>query len=217
MAVEAKFITFEGGEGSGKSTQLKRAAAWLRERGIDAVETREPGGAPSAEMIRSLLVEGNTDRWQPMTELLLHAAARTEHLAHTVVPALNNGQWVLSDRFADSTRVYQGYAHGVPLDVIDTVHAASTGSMTPDLTLIFDVPVSVGLARTGKRADSTPEDRYERMGAAFHEKVRSGFLSIADAEPDRCVVVDATPDEDTVHRSVVSALAERLAIRAEEG
>ena len=215
MAADAKFITFEGGEGSGKSTQLVRAAAWLDGKGIETLRTREPGGSPAAEMIRSLLVEGTTDRWQPMTEVLLHAAARTEHLATTVRPALSAGTWVLSDRFADSTRAYQGHGHGVSLDIIDTVHNASTGDMAPDLTLIFDVPVETGLARAGRRAEtlsSGAEDRYERMGNAFHERVRAGFLEIAANHPARCVVIDAGADEDAVHAAAVAAIADRLGL-----
>lgn len=199
MAADAKFITFEGGEGSGKSTQLRTIASRLREAGMDVVETREPGGAPSAELIRDLLVQGSTDRWQPITEVLLHGAARTEHIANTVQPALERGAWVLSDRFVDSTRVYQGAGHGLPLDIIDTLHAATTGGLEADLTLVFDVPVEVGLARAHKRAGSNnAEDRYERMGSAFHEKVRNGFLQIAEREAARCVVIDANQSEETV-------------------
>ncbi|MEQ8664170.1 MAG: dTMP kinase [Rhodospirillales bacterium] len=216
MAADAKFITFEGGEGSGKSTQLARAAGWLERHGIDVLRTREPGGAPSAELIRSLLVEGTTDRWQPVTEVLLHAAARTEHLAATVRPALAAGSWVLSDRFADSTRAYQGYGHGVALEIIDQVHAATTGPVIPDLTLVFDVSVATGLARAGRRAESASnaaaEDRYERMGQAFHDRVRDGFQAIARENPGRCVVIDAEMDEDAVHAATIAAIAERLGV-----
>jgi len=206
VASDAKFITFEGGEGSGKSTQLRLLASNLRDRGIDAVETREPGGSASAEMIRDLLVQGSTDRWQPITEALLHGAARTEHLANTVRPALERGAWVLSDRFVDSTRVYQGYAHGLPLETINTLHNATTGGLEADLTLIFDVPVEVGLSRAGKRAGSDAEDRYERMGTAFHEKVRAGFLAIAETAPDRCVIIDADKPEEAVAQAVMLAV-----------
>lgn len=211
-AATARFITFEGGEGSGKSTQLRRLAKWIRDHGHDVTETREPGGAPSAELIRRLLVEGSTDRWQPVTEVLLHAAARTEHIANTIRPALEQGAWVLSDRFADSTRVYQGYGHGLPHDLIDTVHATTTGNMTPGLTLVFDVPVEIGLMRAGTRAGNDAEDRYERMGSAFHERVREGFLKVAEAAPERCVVIDAAQSEDDVAQAVIEIARERLGI-----
>ena len=202
--MSGRFISFEGGEGSGKSTQLRRAAIWLEARGVSVVQTREPGGASSAEIIRDLLVAGETDRWTPITEVLLHAAARTEHLAKTVHPALDDGQWVLTDRFADSTLAYQGYGHGVDKGVIRTVHAGTTDGFQPALTLILDVTVETGLARARGRRDD--EDRYERMGDDFHRRVRQGFLDIAADDPARCRVIDAAADEDTVHRAVVEAL-----------
>lgn len=206
MATEARFVSFEGGEGCGKSTQLERAVGWLRDRGIDVVQTREPGGSPSAETIRRLLVEGDTDRWSPVTEVLLHAAARTEHLENTVRPALERGAWVLTDRFADSTMAYQGGGHGVDRALIASIHELTTGGLRPDMTLVFDLPVEEGLKRAGKRADT--EDRYERMGGSFHERVRQTFLAIAAAEPGRCRVIDASGDIDTVHAAVIGALGE---------
>lgn len=208
MAIKGKFITFEGGEGSGKSSQLTRLAAWLKSEGIAVVTTREPGGAPAAEIIRKLLVEGAVDRWLPITEVLLHYAARAEHLAHTVFPSLEDGAWVLSDRYADSTIAYQGYGHGLNCDMIDGIHRASTDGLVPDLTFILDVPVATGL----KRAHGRPhmEDRYERMGESFHERVRAGFLDIAAQHPERCVVVDATLELDNVATHIIGHLKERL-------
>lgn len=208
MATKGKFITFEGGEGSGKSTQLTLLADWLKARGVTVVTTREPGGAPAAEVIRTLLVEGAVDRWQPITEVLLHYAARAEHLAHTVRPALDEGMWVLSDRYADSTIAYQGYGHGLDHGVIDGIHTAATNGLTPDLTIVLDVPVATGLERAHVRAHS--EDRYERMGESFHERVRDGFLQIATQAPERCVVVDATLELNDVARHITNCLQERL-------
>lgn len=212
MAASAKFITLEGGEGSGKSTQLRQLAGFLHRQGLEVVETREPGGSPSAEMIRDLLVTGSTDRWEPITEALLHAAARTEHIANTVRPALDRGAWVLSDRFVDSTRVYQGHAHGLPTATIDTLHSVTTDDLTPDLTLVFDVPVEIGLARAGKRSTDGNEDRYERMGTAFHERVRAGFLAVAEANPTRCVVIDAAQDEQAVEQAVAAAVTQAFGL-----
>lgn len=227
MASVPKFITFEGGEGSGKSTQVARAAACIRRAlGVEVVETREPGGAPSADLIRHLLVEGDTKRWQPVSEILLHGAARTEHLACTIRPALARGAWVVSDRFADSTRAYQGHGHGVDSATIEAIHLQTTGGMAPDLTLILDIPVDVGLARSHRRpkqpssADGTGNgagDRYERMGRAFHERVREGFLSIAAAEPDRCRVIDADRSKEAVAQAVVQAIETQFGLSPGRG
>lgn len=208
MAIKGKFITFEGGEGSGKSTQLNRLSDWLKDRGQQVVTTREPGGAPSAEVIRTLLVEGAVDRWQPVTEVLLHYAARAEHLAHTVMPALKEGVWVLSDRYADSTIAYQGYGHRLNRDMINGIHAIATGGLDPDLTFILDIPVVDGLARAHGREHL--EDRYERMGKDFHERVRSGFLEIAEQFPERCALVDAAQDIEQVTALIIGYLQERL-------
>jgi dTMP kinase len=203
-----RFITFEGGEGAGKSTQIARLADWLRSRGIDVVGTREPGGAPGAEMIRKLLVEGPPERWEPMTEVLLHYAARRDHLARTVWPALGRGAWVVSDRFADSTIVYQGHAQGIALETIARLHDLAVGDFRPDLTLVLDVPVEAGLARAAARRGA--EGRYETFGPAFHQKVRDGFLAIAAAEPQRCLVIDATSGIDAVADAVRQAVSARF-------
>ncbi|MDD9877654.1 MAG: dTMP kinase [Magnetovibrio sp.] len=203
-----RFITFEGGEGAGKSTQVSRLAAALGSAGKTVVSTREPGGSEAAEEIRRLLVSGAVDRWQPDTEALLHNAARVEHVAGVVRPALGAGKWVISDRFHDSTLAYQGYGHGLDPDRVAALHALIFGDFRPDLTLILDLPVADGLARTQGRDGA--EDRYERMSRDFHERLREGFLAIARAEPDRCVVIDATADEDSVHARVLAVVEERL-------
>jgi dTMP kinase len=191
-----KFITLEGGEGAGKSTQIARLADALRKAGLTVRTTREPGGSPAAETIRKLLVEGEPGRWQPMTEALLHFAARKEHLETVVLPALALGEWVISDRFADSTLAYQGYGHRLGRAPIEALYQVAVGDFAPDLTLILDLPVEAGLARTGGRGHA--EDRYERMDRAFHERVRTGFLEIARGDPGRCAVIDATGNLERV-------------------
>ena len=179
----------------------------MHERGITAHRTREPGGSPGAEDIRRLLVAGETGRWDAMTEVLLHFAARRDHLVTTAWPALERGEWVVSDRFADSTVAYQGYAHGLDRETIAQLYALVVGEFAPDLTIILDAPVDLGLARAGARGG---DDRYERMDIAFHERLRAGFLEIARGEPDRCVVIDASAAPDAVHRAVLAAVVDRF-------
>lgn len=203
-----RFVTFEGGEGAGKSTQLALLAERLRARGEEVVATREPGGTPGAEAIRALLVAGAVDRWSPLGEAFLHVAARIDHVERVIRPALARGAWVLCDRFLDSTRVYQGLAGGVGLDRIDRLHDTALAGFAPDLTLLFDLPVTAGLARAGRSAD---EDRYERMGTGFHERVRAGFLDLATREPGRFVVIDASRTVGEVEAAVWAAVGERRA------
>jgi dTMP kinase len=205
-----RFITLEGGEGGGKSTQARRLAAWLQTVVGDVVLTREPGGSPGAEQIRSLLVDGDIRRWDPLGEALLHYAARRDHLVTTILPALARGAWVLSDRFADSTMAYQGYGHGVDRAALAELYRICVGALKPDLTLILDLPVEQGLTRAAGRAAG--EDRYERMDRAFHERLRQGFLEIARSEPGRCVLIDAAQDEDAVHAEIVAAVGARLVV-----
>lgn len=202
------FITLEGGEGAGKSTQLKRLEKKLVDSGHRVLLTREPGGSPGAEAIRDLLVTGDVARWTPLTEALLHFAARKDHLDKTVRPALEQGNWVLCDRFVDSTLAYQGVAQGLGPDPIMLLRRLVIGADMPQLTLILDLPVEVGLARAQNRAGG--EDRYERMGRAFHEKLRQAFLDIAKSEPERCVVIDATGSEEEVAAQIWSVLTQRL-------
>lgn len=198
------FITLEGGEGGGKSTQAKLLADALRKRGYDVVLTREPGGAPGAEAIRELLVKGDPGRWDGLTEAMLHYAARRNHLVNTVRPAMDAGKVVISDRFADSTLAYQGYGHGIDRTAIAALHQAAVGDFAPDLTLILDLPPQAGLKRAGSRGGA--EDRYERMDAAFHERLRGGFLDIAKADPKRCKVIDAARDIDAIHRDILATV-----------
>lgn len=205
-----RFITFEGGEGGGKSTQARRLTAFLESCGYEAVLTREPGGSPGAEEIRALLVDGDTHRWDALTEAMLHFAARRDHVSKIVEPSLNRGAWVVSDRFADSTLAYQGYGHGLARQAIDDLYRLCIGDLKPDLTVILDLPVETGLARAAARGAGG--DRYERMDTAFHQRLRDGFLEIARLEPARCVVIDATQSEAAVHDIVVAAVGERLGV-----
>jgi dTMP kinase len=205
-----RFITLEGGEGAGKSTQIARLAEALAKAGIKVRKTREPGGSPAAESIRKLLVEGEPGRWRPLTEALLHFAARKEHLDGVIRPALDAGEWVISDRFVDSTMAYQGYGHQLGPTPIAALYELTAGDFAPDLTLILDLPVEVGLGRAAGRSHT--ETRYERMDRAFHERVRQGFLQIAASDSRRCVVIDATGNLDEVTAAIFAAVADRLKI-----
>jgi len=205
-----RFITFEGGEGAGKSTQVQRLAARLTAQGYEVVKTREPGGSPGAESIRDIVLRGDADRWSPVTETLLMYAARRDHIERVIRPALARGAWVVCDRFADSTRAYQGAAGGTDPGLIAALETYILEATKPDLTLVFDLPVSVGLERAYARAGS--EMRFESKGIAFHERLREGFGAIAAAEPERCAVIDAADTIDSVEAQVWSAVATRLAV-----
>jgi len=210
---QPRFITLEGGEGAGKSTQARALASRLEALGHEVVLTREPGGAPGAEAIRQLLVTGETDRWTVRAEALLHFAAREDHLARTIRPALARGAWVISDRFVDSTFAYQGIAQGLGEDAINILSGLVIGGDMPALTLVLDLPVELGLARAHRRAgqDHSAEDRYERMDTTFHSTLRNAFLTIARADPRRCVIVDATQDAEHVARQIWHSVTSRLA------
>ena len=208
-----RFITLEGGEGAGKTTQIMLLASKLKALGKDVIATREPGGAPGAEVIRRLLVERRSHPWAPLTEAFLHSAARAEHVAATVRPALADGTWVISDRFSDSTLAYQGYGLGLPKATIAALTKIATGGLMPDLTLILEVPVGAGLARAGRRSaakNGPAEDHYEQMGAAFHERLRRGFRAIAKAEPKRCRMIDASGSIDEVAERIWAQVARRF-------
>lgn len=202
-----RFITFEGGEGAGKTTQIARLARVLRDRGLEVVQTREPGGSPSAEAIRDVLLHRDHG-WEPLSEALLHYAARYEHLTATVRPALARGAWVLCDRFSDSTLAYQGFGLGLDTKVIETLERMVVGDTRPDLTLILDLSPEIGLRRADGRKAAA--DRYERMTGSFHARLRSGFLTIAGREPERCAVIDAEPDEAEVAEEILRAVTDRL-------
>lgn len=201
-----RFISFEGVDGSGKTTQLRALAARLRASGTEVVETREPGGSEGAELIRRLLVEGDPARWSPETEILLFTAARRDHLERTIRPALARGATVLTDRFADSTRVYQGVGRadlqGADLrETVDALHDLAIG-VEPDLTLILDIDPSVGLARGLARGGA--EDRFERLGTDFQLRLRAGFLALAAEFPGRCRVIDASGTAEEVAARVAA-------------
>lgn len=203
------FITFEGGEGAGKSTQARILADRLRAAGREVVVTREPGGSSGAEAIRGLLVSGEVDRWSPISEALLMNAARRDHIEKLIAPALARGAVVICDRFADSTRAYQGVAGGAAPEFIAMLESAVAASCRPDLTLVLDLPVEIGLARAAGRGGL--EVRFEAKGAAFHEAIRQAFLDIAAAEPGRCVVVDASAPPEKVAGAVWAAVEGRIA------
>jgi dTMP kinase len=201
------FITLEGGEGAGKSTQARLLAEHLAGRGIDVLLTREPGGSPGSERLRSLLLSGETD-WSPPAEVLLHFAARAEHVECTIRPALAAGRWVVCDRFSDSTMAYQGYGQGADREMI--ARLAKMIGLEPDLTLVLDVASGVAQSRLAARGGRA--DRYERMPAGFHDRVREGFLEIAIADPDRCVLISADGTEADVQGRIVAAASERLGL-----
>ena len=202
-----RFITFEGGEGAGKSTQLKRLVQRLGGRGLEVVATREPGGSAGAEAIRELVLNGAADRWSPVTETLLMYAARRDHIERVIEPALARGAWVVCDRFADSTRAYQGAGGGIEADFIAELERRVLGETRPNLTLIFDLPTQTGLSRAQARGG---EMRFESKGLAFHERLREAFLAIARDEPGRCALIDATGSMDAVEEAVWDAVAQRL-------
>jgi dTMP kinase len=204
-----KFITVEGGEGTGKSTQVRLLAEALARCGIPVRATREPGGSPGAEAIRRLLIEGEGERWDAVTEALLLFAARRDHVNRVVAPALAQGVWVVSDRFADSTLAYQGYGKGVRLDQLAALHRFALGDFAPDLTLILDLPANEGLVRAAARSAA---DRFEWLGRDFHERLRQGFRQIAADNPSRCVLIDASGDPQAVHGAVAAAVAQRLGV-----
>jgi dTMP kinase len=209
-----KFITLEGGEGAGKSTQIALLADGLRAAGIDVVATREPGGAPGAEDIRGLLVRGDTNRWTPLAEALLHTAARVEHVDAIIRPTLASGTWIACDRFSDSTMAYQGDGLGLGRDRISALQSLTLGEFSPDLTLILDIDVETGLSRAKSRAmgHSGVDDRYERMGRDFHQRLRDSFLDIAKHEPDRCTVIDATQPVSILKVAIRKIITERFGV-----
>jgi len=209
MQRRGHFISFEGGEGAGKSTQARLLKAALEGRGHRVTLTREPGGSPGAEEIRKLLVEGEPERWTPLSETLLFLAARVDHVARVIEPALAKGDWVISDRFSDSTYVYQGVARGVGVDTVDGLQKAALGEFAPDLTLVLDLDPREGLKRAGARGGAH-ENRFERFDDAFHTRLRKAFRDIAAANPKRCVLIDAGRAAEDIAADVWRAVEKRL-------
>jgi dTMP kinase len=206
-----RFITVEGGEGAGKSTQVGLLVAALERGGFAVQRTREPGGSPGGESIRRLLLEGPADRWDAVAEALLATAARRDHVSRLVAPALEGGTWVVSDRFFDSTTAYQGYGRGMPLADIARLQRLALGDFSPDLTVILDIPVAEGLARAARRPGAA--DRFERLDPAFHERLRQGFRDIAISDPGRCELIEAGGVPAAVHTAVLAAVVERFGLR----
>jgi len=207
------FVSFEGGEGAGKSTQIRRLAAWLRELGHDVLVTREPGGSPGAEAVRHVLLSGAAEMFGTRMEAILFAAARNDHVEEIIRPALAHGTIVLCDRFMDSSRVYQGITGNLEPDFIEALQRVAVNGVVPDCTLILDIPAELGLERARKRAsaDAAP-DRFEKEELQTHEKRREAFLDIAARDPDRCHVVDAQRGEDVIADEIAAIIEKRLSL-----
>jgi len=209
-AARGRFITLEGGEGAGKSVQAKRLEGNLKSLGLDVVRTREPGGSPDAEALREAILSGFAAQFGPEGEALLFAAARIDHLDQTILPALRRGAWVVCDRFADSTRAYQGAAGNRPPAFIARLEQVVVGTNAPDLTLILDIPAEAGLKRAAKRRGKGGADRFEGEALAFHQTLRRAFLDIARAEPQRCAVIDALKSQKDVAADIWATVEARL-------
>jgi len=205
------FITLEGGEGTGKTTQIKAIVAKLKALQIDAIATREPGGSPGAETLREILLSGMLKHLGPKAEAILFSAARIDHLDVLIEPALAKGRWVVCDRFLDSTRAYQGSLGQLDQRFLTALERVTLGDLLPDLTLILDLPAEVGLARAKlRRGKHEAPDRFEQEGLGFHETLRMAYLAIADKEPQRCVVIDASGSVNDVTEAIWSAISDRL-------
>jgi dTMP kinase len=208
--MRGRFITFEGGEGSGKSTQVATLVKRLGTLGVGVMGTREPGGSTGAEAIRHVLLSGAAKPLGAYAEAILFAAARDDHVSQTIRPALERGQWVISDRFADSTRVYQGVLSNVDARLIARLEALTVGDVRPDLTFVLDLPADVGLERAARRRGNGAGDRFEAEALDFHKKLREAYLELAAREPERCAVIDATAAADTVADAVWAVVNARL-------
>ena len=204
-----KFLSIEGGEGAGKSTQVRRLADELRARGLDVIVTREPGGSEGGEAIRDLLMQGEVKRWSAHTEALLFAAARADHVEKVIQPALGIGNWVISDRFIDSSRAYQGVAGGIDDAAVLALHGFGSRGLLPDRTLVLEVPPEIGAERAAAR-DGAAADRFAARERAFHDDVAAAFRRFAAAEPDRVRLIDASGDVDVVAGGVFDAVADLL-------
>ncbi|MGB0935553.1 MAG: dTMP kinase [Alphaproteobacteria bacterium] len=210
MSTPGRFITFEGGEGAGKSTQIPLICNRLEAHGLMVATTREPGGSEGAELIRELLVTGDVNRWDSVTEALLYNAARRDHLERTIKPMIAAGTWVVCDRFADSTMAYQGYGHGLPTEQLDQLYTVIAGDFKPDHTFIFDLPPRVGLERTSGR--TCDEDRFERMNISFHERLREGFIKIAEQDAQRYTVLDASLDVNQISDTIYETICQKFSL-----
>jgi dTMP kinase len=208
-----RFITLEGGEGAGKSTQIKSLADYLRSLGHEVIVTREPGGSPVAEQLREVILSGAAASLGSAAEAVLFSAARIDHIAQTIAPALARGAYVISDRFADSTRAYQGTQGKVDPTLIDALEKVAVGRFRPDLTLILDLPAETGLARATRRRADAKADRFEAEDVSFHQGLRKAFLDIAAREPQRCAVIDAAQSPEDVAKAIRDVVAARLHLR----
>ena len=208
--MQAKFITFEGGEGTGKSTQAAMLARKLESLGMGVKLTREPGGSPGAEIVRHVLLSGAAKPLGPEAEAILFAAARNDHVRCTILPALDAGQWVISDRFIDSTRVYQGVLGEVDVRLIKALERVTVADLRADLTLVLDVPAEIGLERAAGRRKGSDPDRFEAETVEFHERLRQAYLTLAAAEPERCVIIDACAPKMMVAKQIWQAVKTRL-------
>jgi len=207
--VRGKFLTFEGGDGAGKSTQARHLKASLEERGIEVVLTRDPGGSPGAEEIRKLLVEGDPERWTPLTETLLFLAARTDHIARLIERSLASGKWVVCDRFSASTLVYQGIARGLGVETVNALQNSIPGMISPDFTIILDVTLEIGLTRVGTRAEDI-ETRFEKFDGKFHDTIRNAFRELSNTLGEKCALVDGGAPPEHVASDIWKIVDERL-------
>jgi dTMP kinase len=205
-----RFITVEGGDGAGKTTQAKLLAAALERLGIAVRLTREPGGSPGSEAIRRLLLDGKTEHWDAIGEALLLVAARRDHVTTLIAPALDRGIWIVCDRFADSTLAYQGYGRGLAIEQLIALHRFALDDFAPDLTVILDVAVEIAEARMAARAAA--KDRFESLDRKFHERLRQGFRQIAQADPARCALIDASGEVEEVHDTIRATAKARLGL-----
>lgn len=208
--MRGRFITFEGGEGSGKSTQAKLLADRLRGQGVDVILTREPGGSPGAEVIRHVLLSGAAKPFGTQAEAMLFAAARDDHVRQLIQPAIRNGQWVICDRFADSTRIYQGTLGNVDPRIIRSLERISVGDTKPDLTFVLDVPAEEGIARSNRRRGRAPQDRFESETAEFHAKLREAYRELTEREPQRCILIDGTQMSKTIADVIWAIVSKRF-------
>jgi dTMP kinase len=208
--MRGRFITFEGGEGTGKSSHAALLAQKLRTLGLSVLLTREPGGSPGAEIIRHVLLSGAAKPLGPEAEAILFAAARDDHIRNTIMPALTRGRWVICDRFMDSTRVYQGVLGGVDAKLLRALERVTVGELKPDLTLVLDAPVEVGLSRAEKRRGEAASDRFESESKDFHDKLRDAFRMLALSDPNRCVLIDASATRQEVADQIWAVVTKRL-------